>query len=200
MNVTRIAHHLLLSALFTSLSSDARAAETNHVPVIQWGDPAEGFQLGIQFEQETFASGRSIDAKILLRNIAPTNLVVGAGTAAGPNGAFYDGYGLSVQRGAEALRSLVNRVTNPWSTGNGSFGWLTIPPGDVREHEVHLSEEYDLRSLGTYRVCASRQVRRLHGKDVVEITSGFATIRVDTPAPATPGGTNRPPEPKRAAH
>jgi hypothetical protein len=185
------------SALFIAFAVNALTASTNQVPVIQWGVPAEGFELGIRLEHIVFVGGEPIRAKILLHNLTATHIQVDASVSGGPN-AFYDGYGLSVLKGTNALPSFVHRTNDFWAGGIGSARSWGIAPGEVGEHEVQLSREYDLKSQGTYVVTASRMVPRLHGKGEVEITSGRSTFRVMRPGPAASQAINASPKGEKA--
>ena len=164
----------------------ALAGPTNQHPVVAWGVPAHGFQLGIRFSKASFSAGEPIEATILLRNVAATNLPSGFSTAGGLNGAFYDGYGIVVTTGTNVVPSLVNRITDPWSPalGTGSAISFEISPGEVREHTIRLDKEFSLKPEMTYTVTATRGVRRLKGTGTAEIKTGKATLKI-VPPPAT---------------
>ena len=119
------------------------------------------------------------------RNVTTTNVLSGAGWASGPNGAFYDGYGIVVTQGTNMVPSLVNRITDPWSPALGdlSSSLIELTPGGVHEHTIRLDKEFALEPGETYAVCASTQVRKLEGKGSAEIKTGTATIKIVPPPP-----------------
>ena len=142
--------------------------------------------MGIQFTKDVFVAGEPVEAKVLTRNVSTTNVPSGYDTSYGPNGAFYDGYGIVVTQGTNVVPSLVNRVTNEWSPAlsTGSAIHFEFAPGEVREHTIKLNNEFDLRPERVYAISVSTEVRRQGGKGTAVIKTGKATIRIVHPPQA----------------
>ena len=184
--LTKNTPRLLASAIFFALALDVCPGPAGQSPPVHWGAPGQQLQLGIQFTRESFVAGEPVEARILTRNVTATNVLWGFDRCYGPNGAFYDGYGIVVTQGTNVARSLVNRITDPWSPALGvsSSSLTELTPGGVQEYTVRLDKEFALKPDETYAVTASTGVRKLEGKGSAEIKTGTAIIKIVQPLPA----------------
>jgi hypothetical protein len=145
-------------------NSECRPAEEDAAG--HWGRIAEGYQLSIRFEKETFRSGEPVPAKLIFRN-ASTNYLL----YATPFGADLD---FEIRVVDQNGRRLPDSARPTRTTGRGT----RFVPGTQFEFVSNLMQRYGLAKPGTYSVSVHRKIPKLDGTGWTEVVSGTAKIRI----------------------
>jgi hypothetical protein len=156
---------------------DSRPADED--PEGHWGPVAEGFQLSLRLEKESFTNGEPVTARLLLRNVSTNEL------------RYPVAFGnkdiettLILMRGEERVRpreelesgAPFNEQLKRVFRGTESF-WPSRP-GTQRRFLFDLGKLFDLSGNGEYTVRAKRKIPKTGQDAVEEVTSGTAAFRI----------------------
>jgi hypothetical protein len=124
-------------------SQESRPAEQD--PQGNWGEQADGFQLSLRFEKQTFTNGEDIAAIMLMRNVTTNSQTY-----------FRPTYVVAMKDG-KPVKKLHNTAMKEMMVSPET----TIFPQTQHEYREHLRQEYNLSESGEYifqAVCRRSQV------------------------------------------
>jgi hypothetical protein len=116
---------------------------------VGWGEPAQGWQLGVRIGEE-LPAGQPIEVTVLLKNVAVDIQTVHE-TSRWANQVEVTG-----ARGALPLTELARNCY--FNVGEGKYIPTEVLPGDTYECTLSLHEMFSGLRKGSYRLQASREL------------------------------------------
>ena len=154
------------------MSPDARRKD----PEGEWGEPHDGFQLGLRVEKSSFATGEGILVTLIMRNVSDSDRYFWSASS----GALLNDIELTVTDVNQQTLPRKDKVTgNTFAdrlkriVNNGKY--LHIAAGMQRKEVVDLGSVFDFRP-GTYKILASRSFETPEGRHGQRVFSGVGTI------------------------
>jgi hypothetical protein len=161
-------------------AKDSRPAEDD--PEGHWGAVAEGFQLSLRFEKDSFTNGEPVTACVILRNVSDRSLTYPYEYAPDEREITFillreqaRVYGVYDVRPGSTFQERLRAVR----TGHG---WTRVsPPGTQRKFFVNLNSIFGLTTNGQYVASAKRTIRKQDSAQESEVSSGNAAFRITGP-------------------
>ena len=166
-------------------SKECRPADQD--PEGHWGQVAEGFQLSVRLEKETFTNGEPVVACVILRNVSGKLLRYFTAPLHDPMSKILltrEGRRVPTNNEPRQGTSAPERLKPVFA---GSMWSFQSPPGTQRKFFVELNKTFDLGTNGEYVLEAMRTVPALDLKSEKEVASGKATFSIsDAAGPVAP--------------
>ena len=158
-------------------AKDSRPAEKD--PEGNWGAVAEGFQLSLRFEKESYTNGEPVTACVILRNVSDRPLV------------YPYEYTPDEREIAFVLMRGQDRVYGKYDARPGAsfterlgalrmgHGWdRASPVGTQHKSLVNLSKIFGLATNGEYVIQAKREIPTSYLTGMTNVASGKVTFRI----------------------